>query len=55
MSKFTTEDQIEDYNLELLNTLGYSYKHGKSLEPEGVAPERQSFIDTDFEVETNHS
>lgn len=26
MSKFTTEDQIEAYNLELLNALGYDYK-----------------------------
>ncbi|MEG4455876.1 type I restriction endonuclease subunit R [Microcoleus sp. N9_A1] len=45
MSKFTTEDDIETYNLELLNTLGYDYKHGKILEPEGAAPDRQSFSD----------
>jgi len=45
MSKFTTEDQIETYNLELLDTLGYDYKHGKILEPEGAEPERQSFGD----------
>ncbi|MEG4582982.1 type I restriction endonuclease subunit R [Microcoleus sp. MON1_C5] len=45
MSKFTTEDQIEAYNLELLDVLGYGYKHGKILEPEGAAPERQSFGD----------
>jgi len=43
MSKFITEDQIETYNLELLDTLGYDYKHGKILEPEGAEPERQSF------------
>jgi len=45
MSKFTTEDEIEEYNLELLDALGYSYKHGKILEPEGAAAERQSFSD----------
>jgi type I restriction enzyme R subunit len=45
MSKFITEDQIETYNLELLDALGYDYKHGKILEPEGAAPERQSFSD----------
>uniref|UniRef100_B8HN01 Type I restriction enzyme endonuclease subunit n=1 Tax=Cyanothece sp. (strain PCC 7425 / ATCC 29141) TaxID=395961 RepID=B8HN01_CYAP4 len=45
MSKFTTEDQIEAYNLELLDALGYSYKHGSTIEPEGAAPERQSFGD----------
>lgn len=45
MSKFTTEDQIEEYNLELLDTLGYSYKNGYTLEPEGAEPERQSFGD----------
>ncbi|MEG5175913.1 type I restriction endonuclease subunit R [Microcoleus sp. B3-D7] len=45
MSKFTTEAQIETYNLELLDTLGYGYKYGKILEPEGAEPERQSFGD----------
>ncbi|MBS0016762.1 MAG: type I restriction endonuclease subunit R [Arthrospira sp. SH-MAG29] len=45
MSKFTTEDDIEAYNLELLETLGYGYKNGYTLEPEGAAPERQSFSD----------
>jgi type I restriction enzyme R subunit len=45
MSKFTTEDQIEEYNLELLDALGYAYKNGYTLEPEGAAPERQSFGD----------
>lgn len=45
MSKFTTEDQIEIYNLELLDALGYSYKNGYTLEPEGAEPERQGFGD----------
>lgn len=43
--KFTTEDQIEAYNLELLDSLGYRYKHGSQIEPEGAEPERQSFGD----------
>ncbi len=34
MSKFTTEDQIETYNLELLDALGYGYIHGASLAPD---------------------
>lgn len=45
MSKFTTKDQIEQYHLELLDRLGYSYKHGSTIAPEGAAPERQSFGD----------
>ena len=45
MSKFTTEDEIEAYNLELLNVLGYGYKHGYTIKPEGGTPERQSFSD----------
>lgn len=45
MSKFTTEDDIEEYNLELLDALGYGYKNGYTLEPEGAEPERQSFGD----------
>ena len=45
MSKFTTEDQIEIYNLELLDVLGYGYKNGHTLEPEGAEPERQGFGD----------
>lgn len=36
MSKFTTEDQIEAYNLELLETLGYRYTYGANLAPEDV-------------------
>ena len=43
MNKFTTEDQIEAYNLELLDALGYGYKNGYTLEPEGAEPGRQSF------------
>jgi type I restriction enzyme R subunit len=45
MSKFTTEDDIEAYNMELLKALGYGYKNGYTLEAEGTNPERQSFGD----------
>ncbi|TVQ23097.1 MAG: type I restriction endonuclease subunit R [Leptolyngbya sp. DLM2.Bin15] len=34
MSKFTTEDQIEAYNLELLDPLGYRYSHGADIAPD---------------------
>ena len=43
--KFTTEDEIELYNLELLETLGYSYQYGYDIQPEGQHPERKSFSD----------
>jgi type I restriction enzyme R subunit len=45
MSKSITEPDIEVHNLELLKALGYGYKNGYTLEPEGAAPERQSFGD----------
>jgi type I restriction enzyme, R subunit len=45
MIKFTTEDEIEVYNLELLKALRYGYKNGYTLEPEGTDPERQNFGD----------
>ncbi|HEY9903825.1 MAG TPA: type I restriction endonuclease subunit R, partial [Candidatus Sericytochromatia bacterium] len=45
MIKFTTEEEIEAYNLELLKALGYGYKNGYTLEHEGTDPERQSFGD----------
>ena len=38
MSKFTTEDQIEIYNLELLDALGYGYTHGATLAPDALTP-----------------
>ena len=31
--KFTTEDHIETYNLELLEALGYGYSHGTAIAP----------------------
>ena len=34
MPKSITEAQIERYNLELLNALGYSYKSGETLAPQ---------------------
>ncbi|MGF1512084.1 MAG: type I restriction endonuclease subunit R [Elainellaceae cyanobacterium] len=33
MSSFTTEDQIEAYNLNLLDGLGYHYTHGADIAP----------------------
>jgi type I restriction enzyme, R subunit len=38
MSKFTTEDEIERYNLELLDALGYSYSSGPTLAPTDTEP-----------------
>jgi len=34
MMKFTTEDQIEAYNLDLLEALGYGYTHGSATAPD---------------------
>jgi hypothetical protein len=34
MSKSTTENPIEQYNLQLLQALGYSYKNGYDIQPE---------------------
>lgn len=34
MRKFTTEDDIETYNLQLLDHLGYSYTHGGAIAPD---------------------
>lgn len=42
---FTTEDEIELYNLELLETLGYKYQYGYDIQPEGQHPERETFSD----------
>lgn len=38
MSKFTTEDQIETYNLELLDALGYGYIPGAESAPADSPP-----------------
>ena len=43
MSKFTTEDQIETYNLELLDTLGYGYAHGTAIAPDDAASSEGGF------------
>ncbi|MFM6398246.1 type I restriction endonuclease, partial [Planktothrix sp.] len=42
---FTTEDEIELYNLELLETLGYKYRYGYDIQPEGQHSERETFSD----------
>ncbi len=39
MSKFTTEDDIEIYNLKLLNALGYGYTHAAKVAPEDATRE----------------
>ncbi|PZV21442.1 MAG: restriction endonuclease subunit R [Leptolyngbya sp.] len=36
--KFTTEDHIETYNLELLDALGYGYIHGAEAAPDDSLP-----------------
>ncbi|MGB2924372.1 MAG: type I restriction endonuclease, partial [Limnothrix sp.] len=43
--KYTTENDIEIYNLELLENLGYRYILGYDIQPEGKAQERESFGD----------
>ncbi len=43
--KYTTEDDIELFNLELLDKLGYSYLCGYDIQPEGKDQERESFSD----------
>jgi type I restriction enzyme R subunit len=41
--KFTTEDQIEAYNLELLDALGYRYTHGDTIAPDGSDDSNDGF------------
>ena len=43
MKSALTEDEIEQYQLELLQTLGYSYSSGYDIQPAGKAQERESF------------
>jgi type I restriction enzyme R subunit len=43
--KYTTEDDIELFNLELLQSLGYNYLCGYDIQPEGVNQERENFSD----------
>ncbi|WP_267256058.1 type I restriction endonuclease subunit R [Nostoc sphaeroides] len=38
-----TEDEIEQYQLQLLQNLGYSYSNGYDIQPEGIKQERESF------------
>ncbi|QHG21252.1 type I restriction endonuclease subunit R [Nostoc sp. ATCC 53789] len=38
-----TEDEIEQYQLQLLQNLGYSYSNGYDIQPEGIRQERESF------------
>ncbi|BAB76303.1 type I restriction endonuclease subunit R [Nostoc sp. PCC 7120 = FACHB-418] len=41
--KYLTEDEIEQYQLQLLQNLGYSYSNGYDIQPEGIKQERESF------------
>jgi type I restriction enzyme R subunit len=43
MKSTLTEDQIEQYHLELLQSLGYNYINGYEIQPEGTHQERESF------------
>jgi type I restriction enzyme, R subunit len=43
--KSITEDEIEQYQLQLLQTLGYAYSNGYDIQPEGKHQERESFGD----------
>jgi type I restriction enzyme, R subunit len=43
--KSITEDEIEQYQLQLLQTLGYAYSNGYNIQPEGKQQERESFGD----------
>ncbi|MEI6064691.1 MAG: type I restriction endonuclease subunit R, partial [Pseudanabaena sp. ELA748] len=45
MKSTLTEDEIEQYQLQLLQNLGYAYHHGYDLQPEGKAQERENFGD----------
>jgi len=39
------EDTLEQASLEILESLGYEYKHGKELSPSAEFPERESYRD----------
>ena len=45
MKSSLTEDAIEQYQLKLLQNLGYAYHHGYDLQPEGKDQERENFGD----------
>ena len=38
-----TEDQVELQSIEWFKDLGYQYKHGNDISPEGKEPERSDF------------
>jgi type I restriction enzyme R subunit len=40
MKSTLTEDEIEQYQLQLLQNLGYSYSNGYDIQPEGRNQER---------------
>ena len=46
MPKYTTENEIETYTLDLLQTLGYHYLNGYDIQPDAPNPERQTLSQT---------
>lgn len=40
---FLSEDEIEEYALQRLDSLGYDYQNGYDIQPDGQYPERESF------------
>jgi type I restriction enzyme R subunit len=38
-----TEDEIELYTIEELESLGYQFLHGPDISPDGGSPERQTY------------
>ncbi|WVL02108.1 hypothetical protein Dongsha4_07940 [Cyanobacterium sp. Dongsha4] len=43
--KYTTEDDIELFNLEILQSLGYDCLCGYDIQPEAINQERENFSD----------
>lgn len=40
-----TEDSVEQFVIELLESQGYQYLHGPTVAPDGELPERERFSD----------
>lgn len=45
MSKFISEEDVENISLDLFRELGYDIIHGPDIAPDGPAPERKSYSD----------
>ena len=44
MPAILTESNIEDVALEILSDLGYKILHGPDIEPDGINPQRKSWL-----------